>query len=408
MPRNYAAFERSDAGDAKRGEPTSDLSDYASDRGWEFRGPDLASHFSGLNPRWVDYVFNSMRGELAPGRFGTLAHELYETPVMPDGTFTDISGDFWAKVVRIKKGLGSLIGMPKTPPNEPFAAWSVWLPSTAVKLQVPEAVLLPPTVVRNKSRLGRGNPSLGDVAPNYRMRDDGRVPDDQRQSLAAAIGPPLQGLDFPLVEVELSFGAVALRVNGFRDDPAVLDHLVGVAREIGERCAEAARRWWAPAPFEQSVGPPVPDAHPPWYPSFHRQFTAALTALRTVASEMGLQEEDPVALHRALPILPIPGASQGVLAGTLPGTSTFGRLTWQYQAHGPVGFMRGGVVVAAAPTAPATPPGGVLLAGPDMYVASRDGVACCWARGYTVARLDSVALVERAITAFRESGAAEI
>ena len=29
-------------------------------------------HFSGLNPLWPDYVFNVMRGELVPGRFGTV------------------------------------------------------------------------------------------------------------------------------------------------------------------------------------------------------------------------------------------------------------------------------------------------------------------------------------------------
>jgi hypothetical protein len=97
------------------------------------------------------------------------------------------------------------------------------------------------------------------------------------------------------------------------------------------------------------------------------------------AATFGLTREDPAALHRAFPRLPVPGRARGVLRGALPG-GVEGRVT--IHQHGSPGsaWIRTALLLPAAPDAPPTPPGGTLHAPTDMYVGVADGLVACWAR----------------------------
>jgi hypothetical protein len=51
-----------------------------------------------------------------------------------------------------------------------------------------------------------------------------------------------------------------------------------------------------------------------------------LAGFHAIARERGLASEDPFEFHRAFSDLPVPGEAYGVMRGTLPGTSLFGRV----------------------------------------------------------------------------------
>jgi hypothetical protein len=204
----------------------------------------------------------------------------------------------------------------------------------------------------------------------------------------------------------VAHGAVGLTVDGYRHDPADLDRLVAITGAVAQALAEVARPWWAPAPFDQPWGAFDRTTHPPGYRSFDdERGRSGLDVLERDAAATGLLVEDPVALHRRFPRLPIPGTSMGVLAGTLPGTTAHGRLTWQTQSHpGSSTYLRRGAVVAARPDAPVAPVGGWLVAETDMYATVVDGLACCWTRTNSPGRLDTDDLVTRAVATFRQTG----
>ncbi len=115
-------------------------------------GQALVGHFGGLNPLCPDYVFNVVRGELVPGRFGTVQHEV----------------------------------------------------------------------------------ELG---------DDGEPRQSGSDAVVASVGTILQTLGTAFARLELANGALGLRVDGFRADPADLDRLVAATGAIADALAEVARPW---------------------------------------------------------------------------------------------------------------------------------------------------------------------
>ena len=159
------------------GYPATTLETYAAERGWDFRNQELAGHFGGLNPDWVDYVFNSMRGELVPGRFGTLQHELLEVALGNDGSPS--LGQWYGRRSVGRKGLRGMLGLERHV-DEPFADRSaMWVPTTSVKLLVPEAATLPEvtvvsaayTTLRARRSSVRTDPISGsDATPSCRRR----------------------------------------------------------------------------------------------------------------------------------------------------------------------------------------------------------------------------------------------
>ena len=143
-------------------------------------------------------------------------------------------------------------------------------------------------------------------------------------------------------------------------------------------------------PFAAPLPPFDAGTHPAGFISFEGKIDrSGMVALERDAAAFGLRIEDPAALHRAFPRLPIPGTSRGILAGTLPGTGgTFGRLTWNTQRHpDSSAYLRRGAIVAARPGAPATPVGGEArvtlhyystgLAQPHVQVREGEEVVVC-------------------------------
>lgn len=410
---NHAAFKRADVEDARRGHPASELSGYAAARGLEPIGRGLVGHLAGLNPRWEDYAFNGMRGELVPGRFGVLQHELYELGLGDDadpsrpGTYHGMRARTrmtWRSFVP----LGELFEKPA--PDEPFAAQSIWLPTTSVKVLVPEIALLPPV------RIESANSSVlfqRTFVPGFAIDKTDAVDEQLIGVIGQVLGPSLTALQGQaFVEVRARHGALGITVDGYRDDPAELDHLVGVLGAMAEALTASCAIWHErpPQPFSVPLRDFDPTGHPAGYQTFDGRFDrSGMAALEQVSTELGLRLEDPVALHRRFPRLPIPGTSLGVLAGTLPGTEAFGRLTWHRQGDTrAASYLRRGVIVPAAEGAAPTPPGGVKEPASDCWVAVADGLACAWPRAQVMGKLGAVELVERGVAALRATGAAEL
>lgn len=402
MP-SHAAYTAHDVDDAHRGHPESDLSDYARARGLEPMGNALIGHFGGLNPLWNEYVFNVMRGEVVPGRFGTVQHELDEVELGDDGDPRQ-GGSYYGRRSNAKPGLRSLIGFKKEPKNEPFAAQAMWLPTTGVKVLVPEAALLPRLMFKSKAHTPEK--ALVPWAPSFGMATNQWVTPELHDAAAQAVGPTLESLGTTFTRLELKNGALGLRVDGYRDDPADLDRLVAATTAMADALAALAEPWWSPAPFSEPLGAFNVDSHPPGYRTFQTDvYQTAFEEQQQSAASLGFAIEDPAALHAHLPHLRLPGSSMGILAGTLP-SGELARLTWQTQSHpGSTAYLRRAAVVAAKPDAPPTPIGGTLIEATDMYVVVADGLACCWTRINTIGTLEADDLLPRVQTTFREIGA---
>ena len=406
---NHAAFTPDSVDDARRGYPAVDLAAYGLARHLDPIGQALVGHFSGLNPVWPNYVFNVLRGELVPGRFGTVQHELYEIGLGDDGEPTQ-PGTYFGRRSTTNLDLSGLIGLIDDVPNEPFAAQAMWVPTTGFKVLVPEVAVLPRIVIGRKGHTVFTDPSLDPWAPSYRMRSSQWITPELRDAVAAALGPALETVGTAFARVEVKNGALGLVVDGFRADPADLDRLVAITRAMAGAIAEVARPWWSPAPFDQPLPAFDRGTHPPGYRSFENDLEhSGLDAMVRDAAELGLTVEDPAMLHRRFPRLPLPGTSMGVLGGFLPGTGSIGRLTWQNQSHpASSAYLRPAAVVQARPEAPLPPTGGGLVASTDMYVAVVDGIAGCWTRTNSVGRLDTADLLARALATLRETGLAVI
>lgn len=412
MP-NHAAYKRADVEDARRGRPMSDLTAYARDRGLDPIGRGLVGHVAGLNPRWEDYVFNVMRGEVGRGRFGVLQHELHEIGLGDDGKPRP-HGTYYGLRASTRMTWKSFLPFgelfEREAPDEPFQAQSIWLPTTSVALMLPEAALVPALVVTSKDQSVLMQKTFVD---GFTLGRTDAMTDQFVGALANAWGPTLSRIGAVHAIVTVRYGQLGLRVDGFRDDPAELDHLRACAGDLADALAARCHSLHesSPVPFETPLADFDAATHPAGYHSYAGRFDdSALQALRAFASERGMRVEDPVALHRRFPRLPIPGTSLGLLAGPLPGTSTFGRVTFNSQGdRRNASYVRRGVMVEAAPDAQSTPLGGVRVDAADCWVAVQDGVACAWPRAQNPGhRLDIAELTERSIAALRATGAAAV
>jgi hypothetical protein len=403
---NHAAASPEDVEDARRGCPPITLESFASERGWDFRNQELAGHFGGLNPDWVDYVFNSMRGELVPGRFGTLQHELLEVALGNDGSPS--LGQWYGRRSVGGKGWRGMLGLERHV-DAPFADRSaMWVPTTSVKLLVPEAAALPGLRVVSAAYSTRGEKKLGVNGPGLRITCNGELSPADQEFLDARLGPALTGLA-PYVRLRLAYGALGLTVNGYVTDARHLDHLVAIAGYVATALADLARPTWQPGSFLAPLGPFDASTHPQGYPSFAIGDSSGIDALNRSAANFGWTVEDPVALHRRFPTLPLPGVSRGVIGGLVPGSGTQCRLSWQTQMPRRSSlYFRGAGLFAARPDAPRTPPGGELITATDMYVAVVDGVACAWSRSPTLGEMQSIELLPRCLETMRTTQLADV
>jgi hypothetical protein len=399
--RSYAAYAREDVEDAKRGSPSISLAGWAAARGLEFLDRSLPGAFSSVMPLWPDYVANLSRGTLLAGRYGYLAHELDEVGL--DGKADPrMPGPYHSLRVHGKgRGLlDHLVSIQKKRPNEPFAAESIWLPTTAVGVRIPEAVVLRPVTIRSSNRfpLG-GNPSLDDAGlAGFRIAGDQR-PDDERQAVGTA-AQPLASVGAPYVTLRLDRGVLGLRRNGFVEDDAELDALVGVAGEIADRLADLARPQLTPQPFATPLPPPDPSTWPAGIAA-PQPFETEVFA--RAAAELGMAEEDPIAFHRAHPACPVPGRALGLVRGNLPGTAVEGRVGFFDQGAHTGGTYRSAVMVPARSGA-TTPLGGTLHPASDLYLEVADGIAHAWPRNRSRGALNAAATVAAAVPTLREAG----
>lgn len=185
---NHAAYTAGDVEDARRGYPETDLTAYGQARGLEAVPQGLLGHFGGINPQWPDYAFNILRGELVPERFGSLQHELDEVELDDDGEPRQ-PGSYHARRTVGRAGIRGLLGLGRKEKNEPFATDAMWLPTTAVRLLVPEAALLPRIVIGAKQFMVFSHDALGPSAPSFRMVDSRWVAAELRDSTDGR-GPP--------------------------------------------------------------------------------------------------------------------------------------------------------------------------------------------------------------------------
>jgi hypothetical protein len=404
-----AAYAREDVEDSKRGRPAVDLSAAAAARGLRFRGPIRMGAFMSATPIWPDYVFNAMDGRLPRGRYGLFEHELDEVPVGQDGI--DEAGSFYGvrSTYRSRESVGSfltygLLGSEKAEPNEPFAANAVWIPASSVAVRAPETNVLGSFDIRRKGNLPRwGVQDLGELGlPGFRGAgtDSPEVDRDVlAEALAGRAGDALRECAYPYLRLEVGFGVVSLRRNGFAPEPEI-DELIERAERIAEGLTAACGKLLRPQSLDAPLPPPAgPD---PGLSKKQRQLAEIMDgnasgAAERIAGELGMEVEDPRAYHRAFPEVPMPGRARIVLRGSLPGTSAPARLLYTGQGSRAGMTLRGGVLLPAAADPPELPLGGDVVEETGMYGEVVGGIAAIWDRRRVNGRLEAADLAQRAL-----------
>lgn len=420
----YAALARDDVDDAKRGNPGTDLRDYAQARGLEFLDKAAPAGFGAALPGFEEYRFNVMRGVLRGGEFGVLFHQALEVPVTKtpniDGTLYGVvsksPGRWWVPKLPNRTDIpiiGDFLDPPTDDrPAEAFDSYAVWIPSTTAAVNVPESAL--PLYLFRIDRRRHHAPfdfkqsrTLDDLGlPGWRMRSQDPVSDDLVRRLLN--GPALdvfrRRADDPFFQLLVLRGTVIARRNGYLRDAAELDALATdlcvLASAIRAACLAEAQ----PRPFTEAL-PPAPAA------SSMMEVTAGWSdGYAKLAQRLGMALEDPDEYHRAYPSLPVPGRAVAVMRGTLPGTQASGRLVYHAERSLKAAERaRGAVLLPAPPGAQPTPPGGHRYPDHRLVHENVDGVTVLWSM--TTAgffREEQEGLIERAVALARARGLAQV
>lgn len=386
----YAAFARADVADARRGHPASSLQAYAAERGLEWLDRRSAAGFSAAFPGFEAYRYNAIRGVLPGGRFGVLFHQLLEVPVTGS---PNISGTLYASTVKVKSRrwwmpdrtdlpfIGDFLD-PRTEPGEPeaFDSHAVWIPTTTVSVNVPEAALpfFLTRIDRRDKHAPFDFPDRADLPGGWRLRSHGPVPglDGLAPVLDRHAGDPF----FQILALR---GTVIVRSNGYRTD---LDELARDACAVADAFAAASPS--ASQPFATAL--PAPHSHHPEVTPAWRDGYARL------AARLGLVPEDADDYQRAFPTLGVPGRAVAVMRGELaPGVH--GRLVYSAERNLRVAERARGAVLLPAHGAP-TPPDGERHPEHQLVYEQRDGVAVLWSlRTAGFYREEQEELVERAL-----------
>ena len=399
---NHAALDRADVEDARRGYPAVSLQPFATSNGLGYTNNELHNGFLSNLPKFPDYVFNVCHGAFPGGRLGLLQHELLELETDQDGIRG--GGTFYNVRVVSRYSAKELLGVTGDPVQAPFVGNSVWLPITSVHLRTPELSQLPMFTIREGGLALFGGGNLDQYGlPGFRLD---RGPKDDAAALSAicaAVAPALSTRRDTYVRLQVGYGVLSLTVNGYRADEQDLQHLAAAAAHIADSLAALTRR-----PSDGSFAVAGADAASmttvEWYHKPHPSYTSAYTE---VAAKLGLFQEHQSHLALVTPRCPIPGAASGVLFGTLPGTTTVGRMAWFELGGRFSSAVRAGVMVPAAEGA-STPLGGVFHAPTGTQVEVVDGIAHCWSLQLLVGRLESAQLTPAAQAAFAATGAATI
>lgn len=402
---NHAALDRADIEDAKRGYPAVSLHHFAATNGLGYTNNALHPGFLSNLPKWPDYVFNVCHGTFPGGRLGVLQHELLELETDQDGIRG--GGTFYSVRVVSRYSAKEMLGLGSDESTHPpFTGNSVWLPITSVHLRTPELNQLPVFTIRSNdaiSLFGSGKLDQHGL-PGFRLDRGPKEYPALLSAIAAACAGALPTRRDSYVRLQVRYGVLSLTVNGYRADDADLHHLTAVATHLADSLTAltgglpGATFATAGPAAAATTNPPqgVPKPHPGYVPAYAK-----------AAVELAMLHEDPHYLSHLLPRCPIPGVASGVLFGTLPGTSTAGRVAWFEHGGRFSGAVRGGVIAPAAAGA-STPVGGLYHAPAGMQVEVVDGIAYCWKQQLFTGRLESRQLPIGARAAFAETGVATI
>jgi hypothetical protein len=386
----YAAFAPADVKDARRGHPATSLAGYATERGLEWLDRRSAAGFSAAFPGFEEYRYNAVRGMLPGGRFGVLFHQLLEVPVTGS---PNISGTLYGSKVKVKgRGwwwlpdrtdipyIGQFLDTP-TDPGEPdaFESHAVWIPTTTVAINVPEAALpfFLTRIDRRHHHAPFDFPHQERLADGWRLRAHGPVPDLDLDAVLA------RHADDPFFQILALRGTVIVRRNGYQTD---IDALARDACAIADAFAAASPSH--AQPFASAL--PAPRSHHPEVTPAWRDGYAKL------AARLRLTEEDADDYQRAFPTLGVPGHAVAVMRGELaPGIH--GRLVYSAERNLRAAERARGAVLLPA-TGDPTPPGGERHPGRQLVHEQRDGVAVLWSlRTAGMYREEQEDLIERAL-----------
>ena len=447
--------------DGFRGRPDVDLTPYAESRGLEHRGSATQLDHIPAFPLTGELQFNVMRGTLPGGEPGVLYHEV---DLLDEET---ASGTFYGQKVSLSQArpqdLIALTGIT----GEPVRYFKV--PQTTAAIRIPQAQgpLVGFDVGRSSERVIRAAPDgeafkagftldlsflrrrkkkekrsdepllqgpqpfIGrDLAylalPEWRIAYRGRA---QRDVVERVIEGPLRedlAADPPLgYRITFAHGVLVVRRQHFLKTDEELDAFAGRACSLAARIREICAASASPRPFEAELPPPEwaekIDASPG--ETWQGMDGQDLAGFHAIARERGLASEDPFEFHRAFSDLPVPGEAYGVMRGTLPGTSVFGRVVAGVERtiagppaywdrildelpHGPCGSDA--VLLAVGPEAPDSSPAAGIPWG-DGGFAVRRGVLVAWQPRRGSAQADGAeldALVRRVVALAESQGLA--
>jgi hypothetical protein len=430
--------------DGFRGRPDVDLAPYATARGLEHHGSDTQVDYIPALPLTSELQFNVMRGPLPGGERGVLYHEV---DLLDEET---AAGTFYGKKVSLSQArpqdLIALTGVTA----EPVRYFKV--PQTTVGIRIPTAqgplvgfdvgrsgervihaapegeafksgFTLDLSFLRRKKKKKSEEPllqgpqpfigrDLADVGlPAWRIAYRGRAQVDAIEDLIAGPIKEVLESDPPLgYRITFAYGVLIVTQQHFLERDEELDTFAEGASRLAARIREICAANASPRPFETELPPPswapkIAAAPDETWQGMHGQ---DLAGFDTIARERGLACEDPFEFHRAFCDLPIPGEAYGVMRGTLPGTSLFGRVVvgvertirsppayWdrvlEELPHGPYGSDA--VLVAVRPDAPDAHPDTGMPWG-DGGFAVRRGVLVAWRPRSATAQADGPQLDE--------------
>ena len=381
----YGAFAREDVADARRRRPDVDLSGYAAARRLDVLGSRNAAGFFAALPLDEQLQFNVLRGPLPGGEHGILFHHVLPLPVEPDGSVVN-AGSLYGYVynppgqkLRLRDFLSSVIPMVdlaadvvtdlRRPPDatgDPLGS-CIGIPSTVASVLVPEVALEAFTIdnrpkprwVAHRRQDIDGFTLLARDAPDPRLL--GRFLSDTTRDV-------LRLLDSrPYAKLEVKYGTLIVRVNGYLRDEAELDGLAQVACALARELRAAGELAADRRPFDRPLPAPEQPAPAPW-----------CDPLDAYAWKHRLALEDPAAYHRAFPSVAVPGRAFAVLRGELA-DGVIGRVAWHTEKSiATNNDGRNAVLLPARPGAEPTPRAGIRLADEALNYWIGDGMLAVW------------------------------
>lgn len=379
----YAAFDRDDIDDAKRGRPDFDTRAFAAERGLEYLDePKTLAGWKQALARFPEYMHNQMRGPLPGGRNGVLFHESFEINSSGEGDNVryDVPGGYHSVYFKGKGSatwlnlipfIGWMFSKDRRDDDVPFGFNRIWVPCTVAAVHVPEVTGVAGSfLVHREERMAGDGLDLARVGlPRVEIRAEPSLPDDLVDALMGGQHAAFQhGWAGGYLEVRFGGGTLVVRRNGYLP-PEELDRLATEINRLADHFAAVCAPRNDPQPFDTQL--PAASFDPSNYlgplPPGEWQ-----TGAQAFAEQRGLVHEDPRAFHLAFPTLPHPGEAVAVMR------DAEGRRV-VYYAEQPVREkqnVRGALLFKTA--TPDTPAGGERVPDQRLVYEAKDGIALIW------------------------------